>query len=180
MATTFYLRSANIGRATYNRFASLMRGGGVTSLAGTTTSGGTWISLAYFCTKPLVGFTFSGSASVNLRGDESNGLANATLGCRFYKLSQAGSLSASLGQANGSAELQTTETAVTGSVTPTSTAFANGDMMVMEIGITNFGTMGNGRTVNFYFNGTTAAASGDSYITLTENVVLRDRALIGT
>lgn len=175
MATVFYPQSANIAVNTYNKLASLMRGAAATSVAGTTTSAGTWISLGYWCTRPLVGFTLAGSVSINLRGDESAPQANATLGCRLYKLS-GGSLSASLGQATGSVELGATESAVTGSVTPTSTAFANGDQLVLEIGIVNVGTMGAGRTVNFYYSGPTAAASGDSYVTLTETVTLQRRS----
>lgn len=178
MATTLYFRNANIGIATYNQLASTLRGDTAASTAGTTTAGGTWISLGFWATKPLQPFTLAGSVSVNLRGDESNQQANAGLGVRIYKWAAATkTLGSSLGQASGGAELGTAEGAVTGSVTPTSTAFLAGDVLVFEVGITNVGTMGTGRTVNFYFNGPTAAASGDSYLTLTENIVQHRRSV---
>lgn len=175
MATTLYFRNTNIGIATYNKQAILSRGVTATSVAGTTTSGGTWISLGYWASQPLEAFTLSSSVSINLRGDESNNTANASLGLRLYKWALSGGLGSSLGQASPTTELGTSEGAVTASVTPTSTAFSSGDVLVVEVGIINIGTMGNGITVNFYFNGPTAAASGDSYFTLTDTVTYARR-----
>lgn len=155
---------------------TVARGGTATSVAGTTISSGTWISLGYWATPPLVGFTFSGSTSMNLRGDESNAQANAGLGARFYRWVRGTGIGASLLNLASATELGTAEGAQTASGTPTSTVFANGDALVVEVGITNVGTMGNNRTVTFYFNGPTAGASGDSYVTLTENLVFQRRA----
>lgn len=116
---------------------------------------------------------------MNLRGAESATQANASLGVRLYKYS-GGSLSASLGQPAALTELGTTEGAVTATFTPTSTAYASGDIIVVEVAITNGNgvTMGNGRTVTFYYAGPTAAASGDSYITFTENFLFKQRAIM--
>lgn len=174
MATTFYLRSANIGLSAAPRLADLVRGAAATSVNGTT-NGSTWVSLALFTVRLLAPFTLAGSVSMNLRGLESANQANATLGLRLRKYS-AGSLGASFGQATGATELGTTESARAAAVTPTSTAFGISDILVFEVGIVNVGTMGTGQTVTFFFNGPTAAASGDSYVTLTENVTFQDRA----
>lgn len=174
MATTFYLRDANIGLGAYNDLLTVNRGNAAANVSGTTTSGGTWISLGYWSTKPLLAFSLSGTVSFNLRGLESNAQANASLGMRIYKYS-AGALSSSLGQASATVELGTAEGAVTGSVTPTTTTFANGDILVVEIGIINIGTMGSNRTVTLYYNGPTAAASGDSYFTITPTVTQHRR-----
>lgn len=175
MATRYYLTNKNIGVSSLiNKVLTLERGTGATTIRGTTTASGTWISLGYWATKPLVAFTLSGSVSFNLRGLEQNTGANSSFGMRIYKYN-AGSLSASLGQASATTELPTSEGVVTASVTPTSTSFANGDILVVEIGIINIGTMNSGRFVDLYFNGTTANASGDSYFTITENTVYQKR-----
>ena len=174
MATTFYFRNSNIGLGVYNDLLTRERGALATSLSGNTVSGGTWVSIGYWAVQPLVGFTLAGSVSCNLRASESNAQANASIGMRIYKYSN-GTLSGSLGQASGITELTTSETATVRSVTPTSTVFANGDMLVVEIGAINIGTMGAGRSVSFFFNGPTAAASGDSYFTITENVLYKNR-----
>jgi len=180
MATVYYLTNKNIGiSSTINRVLTLERGTGVTTTSGTTIASGTWISLGYWATKPLLTFTLSGSVSFNLRGQESNAQANASLGMRIYKYS-AGSLSASLGQASATVELGTSETVVTASVTPTSTSFVNGDILVVEIGIINIGSMGGNRSVDLFFNGTTAANSGDSYFTITENTIYQQRTQLTT
>lgn len=179
MATTLYFRNILTGLdPTYNELMTLERGGVATSTAGTTTSGGTWISLGYWTTTPLVNFTFSGSVTANLRADESNNLANAGIGARFYKWVRGTGIGSSVLSLATGTELGTTESARSITGTPTSTAFADGDSLVIEVGITNVGTMGNARTVNFYFNGPTAGASGDSYVTLTENLVFQRRARI--
>lgn len=179
MATTFYLRNANIGVGAggANLLAVPSRGTTATSITTGTTASGTWISMGYWATKPLVGFTLSGSVSMNLRARETNNNANASVGVRLYRFSN-GSLSGSLGQISATTELTTTESARTASVTPTSTAFANGDILVMEVGIINIGTMGGGQSVVLFLDGPTAAASGDSYITITENVTFSRRATL--
>jgi hypothetical protein len=180
MATTFYPSSFSIGIATYGNGATgktalFERGASAASIAGTTTSGGTWISLGYFASQPLVEFSLSGTVTCNLRGAESSTQANASLGVRIYKWTKAAGLGASLGQASATVELGTTEGAVAATVTPTTTEFLSGDALVFEVGIINIGSMGNNRTVTFYFNGPTAAASGDSYITITPSVILQRR-----
>lgn len=183
MPTTFYPRDLQIGIATYGNgavgeFASVDRGPTAQSVTGNTTAGGTWISLGYWATKPLVGFTLSGTVSVNLRGLESNAQANASLGVRIYRWQRVGGLSASLGQASSTTELATTQATRTATVTPTTTVFSSGDALVFEVGIINIGTMGGGRTVTFFYNGPTAGASGDSFFTINPTVTAQRRAVV--
>lgn len=175
MATTFYLKNDNIGLGIYNKLSSTLRSfDPAVNTSITTTSGGTWISLGYWATKPLVGFSLTGAVTFNLRGLESNAQANASLGMRIYKYSN-GTLGSSLGQASATVELTTSQTTVTGSVTPTTTTFNAGDILVVEIGVINIGTMGSGRTVTFFYDGPTAGASGDSYFTITPNITRHRR-----
>lgn len=182
MATTFYLRSANIGISGY-RLNALGRGAGsvqidtATATSGTTTSGTANIAGPFFATPPLVGFTFAGSVTVSCRGSESNGQANAALRYRLYKWSPVSGLSAAILTLTQTAELTTTDAAVSLTGTPTSTTFANGDCLVLEVALTNAGgAMGSGRTVGLTVNGATANAAGDSFFTITENVLLKQRA----
>lgn len=183
MPTTFYPRAQQIGLATYGNgangeLAALSRGATSTQASVNTTAGGTWISLGFYATPPLQSFSLSGTVSVNLRGLESNAQANASLGLRIYRLSAAGVLSASLGQASSTVELGTAEAARTASVTPTTTTFNNGDSLVFEIGAINIGTMGGGRSVTFFYNGPTAGASGDSFVTINPTITMKQRTAI--
>lgn len=181
MATTFFLRNSDIGIATYGtgatgNLSTVIRGTtAVATYSATSVSSGTWVSLGYFATQPLINFSFSGAITCNLRGDEANNNANASLGVRFYRWNKTVGLSASLGQASATVELATSETAVTANLTPTAAAFADGDSLVFEIGIINIGTMG-ARVVNFYFNGA-AGATGDSFITINPNVSFQRRLI---
>lgn len=92
---------------------------------------------------------------------------------RVYKLS-GGVLSASLGQAASASELTTSSAVYTASVTPTSTAFSGNDILVFEIGVSG-GSMSASGSSTFFYNGATVGASGDSYITLTDNISLKHR-----
>lgn len=179
MATTFYLTTPTIVGA--NRFARYNnRGTGAATVTGTT-NGSTWVSIGFWYSRPLVAFTLSGTVTMNVWGYESANQANASFGMRIYRYTPAtATLSASLGQASNAVELGTGTggTVKTATVTPTSTAFSAGDMIVAEVGIVNAGTMGNGQTVTLQYNGTTAAAAGDSFFTITENVELQNRYII--
>lgn len=175
MPTTFYLRNNNIGVNSY-RVNTLERGASVATLTINTTSGGTNISGGFWATKPLAGFTLSGSVTISTRASESNAQANAGMRYRLYKWSPSSGLSAALLTLTQAAELTTTNATVSLSGTPTSTVFANGDVLVVEVAITNVGgTMGAGRTVDVTYNGATANATGDSFFTITENVALKQR-----
>lgn len=176
MPTTFYPLNRNIGIATYNRFADSLRGTGSATIGGTTTTGD--VAIAYFTTHPLVGFTLSGSISINVWGDEQNATTNYGAKCIVYKWNLASGLSAALATIT-TGEFATTPGVVTGSATPTSTVFANNDHLVFYFLFTPVGAGANNRTVNFYYNGATAAAQGDTYVTINENVTY-SRRVMGT
>lgn len=176
MATTFYPLNANIGVATYNRFTDVIRGSGSATIAGTTNAGD--VAIGYWTTMPLVGFTLSGSISINVWGDEQNSTTNYGAKCIVYKWNKTAGLSSAIATIT-TTEFGTTAGAVTGSATPTSTAIANNDQLVFYFLFTPVGTGANGRSVNFYYNGATAAAQGDTYVTLTENLKY-SRRFMGT
>lgn len=172
MATTFYLRLGNswfqnsglIQQST----TDIYRGSASTSTTANTVSSGTWVSLGYWIVRALEPFTLSGTITMNLWGEESNNTANASLGLRVHKLTS-GNYTQLL-QINSTTELATSPAVRTATGTPTSTAFGAGDFLVFEVALVPVGTMGGGRTGTVHFNGPTAAANGDSYVTITENV----------
>lgn len=180
MATTFYLNSATIiGRlASYNS-----RGSATATLSGTT-NGSTWIFLGSWVTKPLEAFTLSGNVIMNVWGFESANQANASLGMRIYRyIPSTNSISGLIGQASSAVELATNPAGSvrTGTlISPPSTVFNSGDMIWIEMGIVNVGTMGTGQTVTLQYSGPTAGVSGDSYFTITENVKLKNRNTISS
>lgn len=184
MPTTFYPRSASMSVGTYGNGtmgAALMdrRGSAATSVSDTTVASGTWITLANFATPPLQAFTFSGAISCNLRGLESNAQANASLGVRFYRWTRSDfDIGGLLVQASATVELTTAEGVVTATATAPGTAFSAGDVLVAQVGIINIGSMGGNRTVTLFYDGPTAGASGDTYITINPTVAAQRRVFI--
>ena len=177
MATTFYPRDLNIGIDSY-KLADLSRGSSPVTVTTNTQSGATWILIDTWSTNVLEPFTLSGSVSSRIRAFESNVAANVGVEWRIYKWSKATGLS-SLVLALSSAELTTTEASINLSGTPTSTTFASGDSLVFEIGLINAGgTMAASRTATISYNGGTLNATGDAFITITENIQLRNRVLV--
>jgi hypothetical protein len=78
-------------------------------------------------------------------------------------------------------ELGTSEAAANFTVTPTSTTFAKGDRIVCCPHAANAtSSMAAGFTFTFWYDGPTAAASGDSYITLTETITFLTTAPAGS
>ena len=63
----------------------------------------------------------------------------------------------------------TTRAANNFTVTPTSTRVNRGDRLRVRVFGDDAGTMATGFTFNASYNGTSAAADGDSYVTFTEN-----------
>lgn len=175
MATTFYLRNLKSGVFNYDQMR-LERGAASTTLTINTSANSTYVSGKIWATKPLVGFTLSGSISVRVRAVESATQANSGIRVIVYKWNYDNGLSSALLTLSQGTELGTTEADVDLTGTPTSTTFANGDVLVVEVGITNVGgNMGGGRTVDVTYNGATGSAAGDAYITINENVTLHRR-----
>ena len=69
-----------------------------------------------------------------------------------------------------SSEYTTADTAKNASFTPTSTALAYGDRIKVTLFVKNQGTMATGYTATNSYDGPTAAAAGDTYVTFTENL----------
>lgn len=173
------MTSYSIAANSYNA-ATLARGSGAaasTPINVATVSSGTWVSIGFWATRAVEPFTFAGSVSFNLWGLENNTQANAGLGLRIYSFTAAGGLGSQIIQISSSTELTGSAAAYSASGTPSSTSIASNAILVFEVGAVNIGTMGSGsgRTVDFFYDASSAAAQGDSYVTFTENIVLRNR-----
>lgn len=185
MATTFFLRdiasplggagvfslSQRRGNAAITAVTTSTAGG--TNIPVTLTAGGT--ALTWYsgpCDGPSV--TVSGDITVNLRGLESANAVNAGLAILIENVDNAGAFRGTvLSRRVVGAELTTTQSARTLTVAPTSTVFSNGERFKVTISLINVGTMGAG-TASFFYNGGAAAATGDSYITIAEDIVTGD------
>lgn len=180
MPTTFYLQSGGAGFSGYD-IARLTRGSSVETATVNTTNGGTDIQWTLtgggtalsFCSRPLsAAVTISGTVTVNVWAVESAAQANAGFRLKLFRL-QPGGTKTLFATLDRGAELPTTIAAQNYTGTPTSTAFSIGDRIVMEPYITNAGgNMGANRTCNMTYNGGTAGASGDSYVTFNETVLV--------
>jgi hypothetical protein len=187
MATTFYLRNLDIAVDSY-KYMDFARGESSTTfrintIAGSSSTNGTEnITGLFFVTRPLKGFTLSGTVTLNVRARESVNVANASVRCWIRKWSPSTGLGSRILTLTQTQELTTSDITVNVTGTPTSTAFADGDILVIETGITNWGgTMtANNRFVDYSYNGGTAGDTGDSYVTITEDVIFRDKIRITT
>lgn len=132
--------------------------------------------------------TISGSVLHNLRAAESNMSANAAINVAIYKLGKdtfmaIGASNSTLIDATArTTELAvTTETAVNFSETPAGgITLQKGDRLLIHVGFGQAGTMASGFTCTFWYDGPTAAASGDSYIEFTETFGFLTTAPTGT
>lgn len=127
-----------------------------------------WIS------EPLNAVTISGSITYNIRALESANQANYGLSSALYKVAAgngaATRFNSSVSNTNPT-ELGTSESAQIWSFAPTSTAFADGDMLaLMLVYVAKGGTSASGRTSTGFWAGTTSGASGDTFLTFTETI----------
>jgi hypothetical protein len=117
--------------------------------------------------------TIAGNISMNIWGSESANGVNARFRADFH-VYRGGAEQARFATGAMSAELTTTNAARTWTITPTSTALQAGDRLIIKIyaqhndGVSAMGT----GTVTLRYNGA-AAADGDSFATLTEDVRMR-------
>lgn len=189
MATTLYLRDIASTLAGAGQKAALARRGrtAVTTTT-TTTASGTNITitataggqaLSWFSEPLTNGVTISGSITPNIRCRESANTVNAGIALAIERTDSAGTvLSTVSARAVIGLEAGTTEAARTAARTPTSTAFSAGDRIKFTLSVINVGTMGAG-TFNTYHDSPAAAASGDSYITFTEDFVTDEIIEVG-
>jgi hypothetical protein len=150
--------------------APVLRAAAITlSAAGVVETGATIGASLFWVSLPIQKVTISGTVTANLRGLESNGLANYGIGCKLYKVS-GGAVTAAFAQGSSTTEFLTTEAALSIALTPTSTAFANGDQIGALIFYVGVGTSASGRTATAFWNGA-AAATGDTFFSFTETIL---------
>ena len=193
--STYYLtdtaETINPGAATEKQALTTRGGGSVNSVTNTAagptagiqvtdSAGG---SALEWYTPPLNAVTIGGVATFNVRGLESNAAANAILRGEIAVVASDGSGAAAWGSGwprQTQAELGTTDQARTLLASGADTAITAGQRLRFRVfaddsGTTN-GAMGTGFTVTVSYNGTTAAAAGDSYVilpvTVTEQVAV--------
>lgn len=167
-------RLSGVAGGWVSNLLSEARGNGVNNQATSTVAGATngvevgnnieWIS------EPLAAdVTIAGSITFNLRMLESAMAANVGAQCVIERLDHLGAIISTVIDSEQGVELGTAEAAQNWSASPTSTAFNKGDRIRVRVaGNDAGGTMASGNTFTFSYDGTTAAASGDSYVTFTE------------
>jgi hypothetical protein len=162
-----------------DRSLSLSRGAGVVSqVTGTVTGPTNGIEAASaglpveWVSPPLdANVTISGTITLNLRASEDNMSANVAINAIIERLDSVGVNVSTIAQTARTTELVvTTETAENFTVTPTSTNMLKGDRLRIRVYGDDAGTMATGFNFTFWYAGTSAAASGDSYVTFTETI----------
>jgi hypothetical protein len=138
-----------------------------TNIQITATAGGQ--ALTWFSEPLTTAVTISSTVTPNIRVRESAGTVNAGVALLLERCNNAGVVQSTiLTRAIIGTEAGTTESARTTGRTPTSTAVAVGERLKVTLSVINAGTMGAG-TFNTYHDGPTTNASGDSYVTFTED-----------
>lgn len=156
----------------------LARGASLVSATGSTVASGTLRypfrsggATVYFVSPPLDrNVTIASTVTFNLWGLESSMNANCQIGCYVARLKADGTVDATaVATATEGAELGTSAAVNNFTASPTSTAFLKGDRLLIVPYWTNIGTQASGFTITFGYDGATAGADGDSYVTFTEN-----------
>lgn len=185
MATTLYLRdlASSLGGAGLLA-CSQRRGRAAVTTTTNTTASGTNITitataggqaLSWFSEPLTNAVTISGTITPNIRCRESANAVNSGIALLIERTNNAGTVQSTVSaRAVIGAEAGTAEAARTAARTPTSTAFSAGDRIKLTLSVINVGTMGAG-TFNTYHDGPATGASGDSYVTFTEDFVTDDQ-----
>lgn len=196
MSTTLYLVTAgDISRGTQDTMLSgaasywrqrglrVARGASATSLLGDAVAGPTdgveagfisgsgapveWFSLPF-----AADTTISGTITLNLRASESSSTVNAAINAIIERMGPTGSVISTIAQTSRTTELGTSESANNFTVSPTSTTLQKGDRLRVRVYVDDSvdGNMAaSSGSIAFYYDGPTGAASGDSYLTFTED-----------
>lgn len=124
-----------------------------------------------WCSLPLTAdVTISGTITFNVWASENNMSANVAINVLVEKISRTGVITTIVKTANVVEVAVTTAAANNFTATPTSTAMTKGDRIRVRLFGDDAGTMGTGFTFTASYNGPTAAAAGDTYVTFTENL----------
>lgn len=160
-------------------FLGTTRGGGVVSRTLATVTGPTnpiafgdgtpGLAIIYISDPIDQDVTISGTVTFNIWGLESGMNANAAFHVRVSRIDKTGARVSLVIASTRATEMGTSNAANNWTGTPTSTAFQKGDRICVMVGIDDAPTdMGSGFSCTFNLNGTTGAASGDSYVTFNE------------
>jgi hypothetical protein len=142
----------------------------------TNTAGGTVIE---WYTKALAAFTLEGLCRFNIRALESNAAANASLAAEVAVTASDGSsptvlgISRTMGASGfGFGELATTDSVETIDVGVDTTSITEQQRLRFRIYVddVSFAPLVTGHTVTVTYNGTSAAAAGDTYVTLPQSI----------
>jgi len=185
MPTQLFLRSISSSLGGAGQLAlSNSRGGGAVTAVTTTTASGTNIgvttsaggqALTWFSEPMPEGLTLTGTCTVNIRGLEAAATVNAGRGILIERTNTAGTVQASIVADTTVpatiAEYTTTDAANAAfAPTVTSNTFAVGDRIKVTLKVRNAGTMAaNASGVTNSYNGPTAGAQGDTYITFSQD-----------
>ena len=136
----------------------------------------TFNSLGTYTSLPVAaGLTLAGTVTFNIWAREDNVGANAGLTCRLYRARDSDGSLTLIANTDKGTELPTTAAAQNWTTSPTSTVFLVGDRLVLFVGHKDAGgTEAAGFQVFIRDDGPTVGASGDSYVTLTENLTFFD------
>jgi len=186
MATTLYLTNtlADVNPSSATEYAlSLTRGNAAVSETGVSTDDADPIldnsfiddasGTVVWLSKPLNAVTISGSLTVNLRALESSMAANQQSGIWIRRYTNAGDPTTDYiidETLPSGVEMGTAEAAQNWSATPFSTAIPAGDRIGCNVFAIEIGVGVTGHTHTLFFDGPTAGASGDSFITFTETI----------
>jgi hypothetical protein len=125
--------------------------------------------------------TVSGSITFNVWAQESNMSANAAINVRLMRIGPTGALT------EVHKTVRTTELGFSGAntvqnwaETPTSFTLNRGDRLMLVLFADDAGTMATGFTVTASYAGTTGAADGDTFVTLTETLSFESGSPSGT
>lgn len=113
--------------------------------------------------------TISGTITLNLWASENNMSANVAINAIIERVDTQGGIVSTIANTARITEVAVTTAAVNNfTVTPTSTNMLKGERFCVRVYMDDVGTMATGFTATFYYAGTTAAVSGDSYIQFNE------------
>lgn len=158
--------------------ANTSRGDGVNSVTWNTVAGPTsgheiiFTNLIdIFATPPISSdVTIAGSITINFWALESSMNANAAINCRIVKWAAVDGALTEIAKTARVTELGTSAAVQNFSVTPTSTALARGDriLIVPFVDDSSGATLASGFTVTLNVDAASAGVNGDSYVTFTE------------
>lgn len=112
--------------------------------------------------------TLSGNLAVNIWGWQTSTATNSRFKMDVYRLQSNGTQTL-IGTYTGASELSTAASLHTGNAALSSTAFIVGDRLMVDLYFIPIGTYGNQYSY-FEYDGPTASATGDSFITVTADV----------